>query len=94
VNSLYASPGIQPSIYKKYLRDPEILQKNTEVFKTGEGVQNVCTALLYWPDIHAGSSNKQVGGRFGVHKTNCASAAGRLHPTVQNITSNIKFWNR
>jgi len=68
------------------------LPKNTEGFQTGEGVENICTALLYRYDIHAGSSNKQMNGRFGAHETNCTSAAGLLLPTVQNI--NIKFWNR
>jgi hypothetical protein len=68
VNSLYVSPGIQPSIYKKYLKDPEILQKNTDGFKTGEGVENLCTAQIYWSDIHAGSSNKHVDGRLELIK--------------------------
>ena len=77
---------------KKYLRDPEILQKNTEGFQTVGEVETVCTALLrvYRPDIHAGSPNKVVDGRFGA--TNCTSAAGHLHSTVQR--TNIKFWNR
>jgi hypothetical protein len=51
---------------KSTLQDPEILQKNTEGIQTGEVDKNVFTALLYGPDINAGSFQQTGGWAFWI----------------------------
>ena len=51
---------------KSTLKDPEILQKNTEGIQTGEVDKNVFTALLYGPDIKAGSFQQTGGWAFWI----------------------------